>query len=55
MDPRAGSSIRGLRSRRRRADVMKHATHTQLGTTMGYNRGTAVQSARVAEFRKKRR
>jgi hypothetical protein len=37
------------------ADVMKHATHTQLSTTMGYNRSTVVQSARVAELRKKRR
>jgi hypothetical protein len=34
---------------------MKHATHTQPGPTMGYNRSIAVQSARVAEFRKKRR
>lgn len=33
------------------ADVMKAATHTQMSTTMGYNRGAVVQSSRVAELR----
>ncbi|WP_377847079.1 hypothetical protein [Bosea sp. UC22_33] len=33
------------------ADVMKAATHTQISTTMGYNRGAVAQSIRVAELR----
>jgi hypothetical protein len=55
MDSRAGSVSEAFEAGAGAADVMKHATHTQLSTTMGYNRSTVVQSARVAELRKKRR
>lgn len=37
------------------ADVMKIATHTQLLTTMIYNRSGVVQSSRIAGLRQARR
>ncbi|PVE25388.1 integrase [Microvirga sp. KLBC 81] len=51
MDSRAGSVSEAFEAGADPADVMKHATHRQISTTMGYNRGAVVQSARVAELR----
>jgi hypothetical protein len=55
LDSRAGSVSEAFEAGADPADVMKHATHRQLGTTMVYNRGAVVQSARVAELRVARR
>ncbi|WP_187640146.1 integrase [Bosea sp. F3-2] len=55
MDCRAGAVSEALEAGAEPADVMKAATHTQMSTTMGYNRGGVVQSSRVAELRVARR
>jgi hypothetical protein len=55
MDSRAGALSEAFEAGAEPADVMKAATHTQLSTTMGYNRGSVVQSSRVAELRVARR
>jgi hypothetical protein len=55
MDSRAGAVSEAFEAGADPADVMKAATHRQLSTTMGYNRGAVVQSSRVAELRQKRR
>jgi hypothetical protein len=55
MDSRAGAVSEAFESGAEPADVMKAATHTQLSTTLGYNRGGLVQSARVAQLRNMRR
>lgn len=39
MDSRAGAASEAFEAGAEPADVMKAATHTQLSTTMGYNRG----------------
>lgn len=51
MDSRAGAVSEAFEAGAEPADVMKAATHTQMSTTMGYNRGAVVQSSRVAELR----
>ena len=51
MDSRAGAVSEAFEAGAAPADVMKAATHTQMSTTMGYNRGGIVQSGRVAELR----
>ncbi|TCR64648.1 hypothetical protein EV560_106113 [Bosea sp. BK604] len=51
MDSRAGAVSEAFEAGAEPADVMKAATHTQISTTMGYNRGGVVQSNRVAELR----
>lgn len=51
MDSRAGAVSEAFEAGAEPADVMKAATHTQMSTTMGYNRGGVVQSSRVAELR----
>lgn len=55
MDSRAGAVSEAFEAGADAADVMKAATHTQMSTTMGYNRGGVVQSSRVAELRMARR
>jgi hypothetical protein len=55
MDARAGAVSEAFEAGAQAEDVMKAATHTQMSTTMGYNRGSVVQSSRVAELRMKRR
>lgn len=55
MDSRAGAVSEAFEAGAEPADVMKAATHTQISTTMGYNRGGVVQSSRVAELRMARR
>ncbi|GAB6843937.1 hypothetical protein HNR00_002311 [Methylorubrum rhodinum] len=55
MDSRAGAVTEGFEASATPADVMRAATHTQLSTTMLYNRGSVVQSGRVAEIRAARR
>lgn len=55
MDCRAGAISEAFEAGADHADVMKAATHTQMSTTMGYNRGGVVQSSRVAELRMARR
>jgi hypothetical protein len=55
MDSRAGAISEAFESQASAEDVMKSATHTQLATTMGYNRGGIVQSIRVAQARRRRR
>jgi hypothetical protein len=51
MDSRAGAISEAFEAGAEPADVMKAATHTEMSTTMGYNRGSVVQSNRVAELR----
>ncbi|WP_457091070.1 integrase [Microvirga sp. P5_D2] len=55
MDSRAGAVSEAFEAGAEPADVMKTATHTQLSTTMIYNRGAVVQSSRVAELRMAKR
>lgn len=55
MDSRAGAVSEAFEAGAEPADVMKAATHTQMSTTMGYNRGSVVQSSRVAALRAERR
>jgi hypothetical protein len=55
MDARAGAISEAFESEAAAEDVMKSATHTQMSTTMGYNRGGVVQSSRVAKLRQERR
>jgi hypothetical protein len=55
MDSRAGAVSEAFEAGADASDVMKAATHTQMSTTMGYNRGGIVQSGRVAELRYARR
>lgn len=55
MDSRAGAVSEAFEAGAAAEDVMKTATHTQMSTTMGYNRGKIVQTSRVAELRQARR
>lgn len=55
MDSRAGAVSEAFEAGAEPADVMRTATHTQMSTTMLYNRGAVVQSSRVAELRAARR
>lgn len=55
MDSRAGAVSEAFEAGAAPADVMRTATHTQMATTMLYNRGSVVQSGRVAELRTARR
>ena len=55
MDCRAGAISEAFEAGADQADVMKVASHTQISTTMGYNRGGVVQSNRVAELRARSR
>ncbi len=55
MDSRAGAVSEAFEAGAAAADVMTTATHTQMSTTMIYNRGKVVQSARVAELRQAKR
>jgi len=55
MDTRAGAVSEAFEAGAAAEDVMRTATHTQMATTMGYNRGTLIQSSRVAELRVARR
>lgn len=55
MDSRAGAVSEAFEAGAEPADVMRAATHTQMATTMIYNRGGVVQSSRVAELRAARR
>lgn len=55
MDSRAGAISESFEAGADAPDVMKVATHTQMSTTMGYNRGAIVQTSRVAELRHARR
>lgn len=55
MDSRAGAVSEAFEAGAEPADVMRTATHTQMSTTMLYNRGSIVQSSRVAELRAARR
>ncbi|TXN64480.1 integrase [Methylobacterium sp. WL6] len=55
MDSRAGAVSEAFEAGADPADVMRTATHTQMSTTMLYNRGGVVQSSRVAELRAARR
>lgn len=54
MDARAGAITDALNASADPVAVMKSAGHTQLSTTMGYNRGEKVQSLAVARARLKR-
>lgn len=51
MDARAGAITESLGVGAQPVDVMKAAGHTQLATTMGYNRGSREQTGRVAQLR----
>jgi hypothetical protein len=51
MDARAGSVSEAFEAEAAPSDVMKHATHKQLATTMIYDRDSVVQSSRVAGLR----
>jgi hypothetical protein len=55
MDSRAGAVSEAFEAGSQAEDVMKAASHTQLTTTMRYNRGKIVQTSRVAELRVARR
>lgn len=55
MDSRAGAVSEAFEAGADAADVMRTATHTQMSTTMLYNRGAVVQSSRVADLRAARR
>jgi hypothetical protein len=55
MDSRAGAVSEAFEAGAEPADVMRTATHTQMSTTMLYNRGAVVQSSRVAALRAARR
>ena len=55
MDSRAGAISESFEAGAAVPDVMKAATHTQVATTMGYNRGAIVQTSRVTELRLARR
>ncbi|AWN38556.1 hypothetical protein [Methylobacterium radiodurans] len=55
MDSRAGAVSEAFEAGAAPADVMRTATHTQMATTMLYNRGAVVQSGLVAELRAQRR
>lgn len=51
MDSRAGAVTDALGAGAAPSDVMKAAGHTQLQTTLGYHRGSAEQTERVAKLR----
>jgi hypothetical protein len=51
MDSRAGAVSEAFEAGAQAEDVMKAASHTQLSTTMRYNRGKIVQTSRVARLR----
>jgi hypothetical protein len=51
MDARAGAVTEAFAAGAQPQDVMKAAGHTQLATTMGYHRGSAEQTSRVAKLR----
>jgi len=55
MDAKAGALSEAFEAGAKPEDAMKLATHTQLKTTMGYNRGALEQTSRVAELRAARR
>jgi hypothetical protein len=55
MDSRAGAVSEAFEAGAEPADVMRTAPHTQMSTTMIYNRGGVVQTSRVAELRAARR
>lgn len=55
MDSRAGAISEAYEAGAQPADVMKAATHTQIATSMRYNRGALEQTSRVAQLRVKRR
>jgi hypothetical protein len=55
MDSRAGAVSEAFEAGAEPADVMRAATHTQMSTTMLYNRGAVVQSGRVADLRAAKR
>lgn len=55
MDSRAGAVSEAFEAGADPADVMKSATHTQMSTTMSYNRGGLEQTRRVAKMRAGRR
>ncbi len=55
MDSRAGAVSEAFEAGANAADVMKAATHRQMSTTMGYNRGALEQTSRVAILRTERR
>lgn len=55
MDSRAGSVTEAFEAGAKATDVMKHATHTVMSTTMIYNREGLEQAGRVADARQARR
>lgn len=55
MDSRAGAVSEAFEAGALAEDVMKAATHTQMSTTMRYNRGSLVQTGKVADLRRARR
>lgn len=55
MDSRAGAISEAYEAGAAPADVMKAATHTQIATSMRYNRGAIEQTSRVADLRAERR
>lgn len=55
MDTRAGAISEAFEAGATSEDIMKLATHTQISTTIGYNRGAVVQSSRVAQLRSAKR
>lgn len=55
MDSRAGAVSEAFEAGAQAEDVTKVASHTQINTTMRYNRGKIVQTSRVAELRVARR
>jgi len=55
MDARAGAISEAYEAGAAAEDAMKFATHTQMATSMRYNRGALEQTTRVAELRAKRR
>ncbi|MBF9232141.1 site-specific integrase [Microvirga alba] len=55
MDSRSGAVSEAFEAGADSADLMKAATHTELSTTMGYNRGSIVQTGKVADIRNARR
>ncbi|MFG1410333.1 integrase [Xanthobacter sp. VTT E-85241] len=50
-DTKAGAVSEAFEAGSEAADVMKVATHTQMSTTMLYNRGAIEQTSRVAKLR----
>lgn len=55
MDSRAGAVSEAFDAGATAEDVMRVATHSQMSTTMIYNRGGVEQSSRVAGLRQVRR